>query len=323
MSTAELASPTIAPEKAGLLPWHEQPWRKLRPALEGGRLPHAWLLSGRDGLGKTRFAHALAQALLCHQNIAADERDNAQACRQCPACHQFMAGTHPDFMSLAVPEDKTIIRVNEMREFIQRLQLSSGYAQGRVGIVMQAEAMNASAANALLKTLEEPPANTWLFLVSAHPSRLPATIRSRCQFLGFCPPATDVASQWLEQQQPGAAQELVFAQGAPLLALQRLASEAGASRQRWEQQFDALARGRSDPISIADAWSGDDVESLLEWLYMRLLDGFRRRLQEGKDTQRLRELVDKVTESRRLLQTQSNVQMIMEDITLMMSPQNR
>ena len=188
MSTAELASPTIAPEKAGLLPWHEQPWRKLRPALEGGRLPHAWLLSGRDGLGKTRFAHALAQALLCHQNIAADERDNAQACMQCPACHQFMAGTHPDFMSLAVPEDKTIIRVNEMREFIQRLQLSSGYAQGRVGIVMQAEAMNASAANALLKTLEEPPANTWLFLVSAHPSRLPATIRSRCQFLAFAHP---------------------------------------------------------------------------------------------------------------------------------------
>ena len=163
-----------------LFPWQQPLWQSFMQRLNSDNLPHAILLHGPQGAGKKQFAHALTTTLLC-QNLV-----DGQACGQCNSCSVMASsGAHPDWQQVGLLEDKSAILVDQIRDLCHALSLSAGYGGRRVGVIESAENMNVNAANALLKTLEEPGQDVHIILVADRQGRLPATIRSRCQPL-FC-----------------------------------------------------------------------------------------------------------------------------------------
>ncbi len=197
-------------------------------------LPHALLLRGRAGVGKFAFATELAHTLLCQQ-------PQATACGTCASCLWLKEETHPDF-KLITPEDdsnsdkptkkkttkKTQISVDQIRQLYDYLSLSTHQVAGyRIILISPAEALNLASANALLKMLEEPPANTLFILVASQPQRLLPTIISRCQVIDFAVPEPAAALAWLQTQGVEDAEAaLAYAGGAPLAALQMQAELA-------------------------------------------------------------------------------------------------
>ncbi|MDZ7789969.1 MAG: DNA polymerase III subunit delta' [Xanthomonadales bacterium] len=243
-----------------MLPWLETHCRDLRERIETQRLGHAPLIHGPRGIGKRELGQWLARLLLCGQPRGGDP------CGDCQSCRLFEGGGHPDLFVMEVPEDKQGIGVDQVRDLIERLQLTSVMGAHRVGLVLQADAMNRNAANALLKTLEEPPSGAWLILLSEQPARLPATIRSRCQQWPLRAPDAEVAAAWLADAYPDAdAQQreaaLQLSAGAPLAALEMLASDdlsAGLA------MLDDLIEARPH-VEVLERWQADPVASW-QWL---------------------------------------------------------
>lgn len=175
-----------------------------RRAVRRRRTAHAYVFVGPDGVGKRLVARNIAQALFC-ERIPDDELD---ACGECPACKQVRAGTHPDLLTVACPEGKRELPIeliagsteNRGREGLCRdLALRPMSAERRIAVIDDADKMNEESANALLKTLEEPPPGSILFLISASLDALLPTIRSRCQPIHFhALPEQDVAELLLE-----------------------------------------------------------------------------------------------------------------------------
>jgi DNA polymerase-3 subunit delta' len=249
------------------LPWQRVAWQGLTTRFAEGRLPHALLIAGAAGLGKGLLAVRFAKLALCR--MPAD----GLPCGHCNSCAQFAAGSHPDYSLVAVQEEKSAIGVEQVRELIADLQLKSGHGGRKVALIEPAEAMSTAAANSLLKTLEEPPAETLILLVSATPGRLPATVRSRCQFLGLVPPDQAVAMAWLaaREQRQDWPMLLGLAGGAPLAAM---ALAATGIEKRREAFFAALARlrsGQANPIMLA-AHPKDAYPELLRLLWSFVSD---------------------------------------------------
>ena len=138
------------------LPWQISAWQQLHARMENGTLPHALLVCGAAGTGKAHFAQAFAALALCRHP------EKAHACGHCGSCHQLAAAAHPDYHPVTIPEDKTAILVDQIRELSQTLALTSQHNGRKIGLLTPADAMNANAANSLLKTLEEPSAGTLL-----------------------------------------------------------------------------------------------------------------------------------------------------------------
>ncbi len=243
------------------LPWHDAQWSRLFSPGGRARLPHALLLRGQPGLGKRRFALRLARALLCRSPSPED------ACGKCRSCHLVCAGAHPDLHRIEAPEDRKLIGIDRIRELIDRVALTASGGAGKVVVVTPAELMTRSAANTLLKTLEEPPGDAVFLLVSDRSSLLPATVRSRCQTLSFaCPPAA-VALSWLEGRIDGASPApalLALAHGAPLRALD-LAGR-GALRKALQGDLTLLLEGAVDPVATAERWGEQGVDEISSWL---------------------------------------------------------
>jgi len=232
-----------------LFPWQQSQWQFLQESRQQGRLPHALLLTGPQGLGKGQFATLFAQSLLCQSNDA-----DAMPCGQCRYCQLYQAGSHPDVSLVSPLEGKKAIAVDQIRALGQFMALKSQYAGHKLVVINPAEAMNINASNSLLKTLEEPSTETVLLLVTRLPAQLPATIRSRCQEVCFGTGAIADSRAWLTQQLPAATDIdllLSLADGAPLRAVQ-LADE-GLLEQR-QALFDGLgqlAGLKLDPVSLA------------------------------------------------------------------------
>jgi len=246
-------------------------------------LPRALLLTGRPGLGKRASALFLAQGLLCETN-----RDALQACGTCASCRLYQAGNHPDLRILEVGQeeetpasgeaDDTVsskrasrqISVEKVRTLTDFVTLTSHRGGVKVICIIPAEAMHPSAANAVLKVLEEPPGDTYFLLVSHQPERLLPTIRSRCFQLAFALPEIGPALDWLKGQ--GIKQgELALAQGgyAPLAAMDRAGDEAFWGRRKL--LLDSLAAPAFDPLyaaGCAEEIDGALVATLLsQWAY--------------------------------------------------------
>jgi len=165
---------------------------KLRRSSAGGRLAHAYAFVGPSGIGKKRFAYELAKSLLCENRTDAE----LDSCGACPSCQQIDAGTHPDVVTIGILEGK---RELVLRQFIGEketrgkeglchdIALKPMSGRRRLAIIDDAETLNEESANALLKTLEEPPPNSVLILVATTPELLLPTIRSRCQVIAFQP----------------------------------------------------------------------------------------------------------------------------------------
>ena len=244
------------------LPWQLPAWRQLHVRLNNSTLPHALLISGVAGTGKLHFAQAFAALALCRQP------ESTHACGQCGACRQLAASAHPDFYRVAIAEDKSGILVDQIRELSQKLALTSQHSGWKIAVVAPADAMNANAANSLLKTLEEPSAATLLLLVTARPARLAATIRSRCQAVRINTPSTDTAVTWLNENTsrldwPAL---LRIAGGGPLLALELANDELMQSRLDFYKMLMEMHSGRRNPISCASEAGKENLPLVLRLL---------------------------------------------------------
>ncbi len=264
------------PQCRAPLPWQQAEWENLLARITQGNLPHALLLSGRRGIGKQRFAQQFAERLLCSE-------ETTPPCGECKGCRLIAAQTHPDLKIVTPPEDKQIIGVDQVRELSSYLSLTSLYGGYQVVIITPADQMNVNAANSLLKTLEGPPAKTLLLLLTDRPAALPATIRSRCQGINFKKPPQALALAWLKEQpfesatHMGGAFELVLnlADGAPLRAVEMIASGSIARRIEMLDELEKVVAGRADPIEIAKKWLKLGVKEALYWVYGWIVDMVR------------------------------------------------
>ena len=279
------------------------PWLPLLPWQRAGvgallrrrdAFPHALLIHGPRGIGKLALALNLAQGLLCES-----PDDEGLACGTCSGCRYAAAGAHPDLLrlELLVYDDDGLqlkavetIAIDRVRGLIDFVQLSSHRQRAKVAVIAPAERMNAAAANALLKTLEEPPPATFLLLVTAQPGRLPATVRSRCRPFPAPQPSPAEALAWLATRGiADAPLALAQAGGAPLAALAHADPARLAERAVW---LDALARPERLPVpAIAariDAGGKDErkarLAQALEWLL--LWTGDLARVVDGGDARR-------------------------------------
>jgi DNA polymerase III subunit delta' len=243
-------------------PWLESAWQRLRATRS--RPAQALLLAGPRGVGKGALARAWAQALLCEAPLP-----DGAACGSCPACHWFVTGAHPDFRLITLREKTgkdgetrmaTAIEVEQAREAVEYVQFSTYRAGFRVVLVNPADSLNLAAANALLKVLEEPPLKTVFVLVSDQPRRLLPTIRSRCTRLDIGLPATDIAVQWLGNEQvEDAATLLALSGGAPLDAL---SWSEGAELDERLSVLEGLARpDEMDPVTLGERWKAIRIQT--------------------------------------------------------------
>lgn len=319
---------TVVPPK--YLPWHGPAREKFAAAVTAARVPHALLLHGPDGVGKERFASALAASLFCRR-----PGPGLEPCGECAECALSRAGTHPDLRWLRRPEDRKSIGVEAVREACEQLGMTSLRGGYRVAVVTTAQLMTHNAQNAFLKTLEEPAPRTLLVLVTSRPSALLATLRSRCQRIEIPRPAHEDAVAWLEDElgsrpPPGL---LELAGGAPLRA-QALALHHAPLERQMEALLADLAGGRIEVTHAAAELLGDGLGTRLDWLEHWLAGAVRSRL--AQDATQVRILsspklqraadalnmlaafrcVDRLREARRLLGGSAAPQLVIEALLI-------
>ncbi len=235
------------------MPWLDAATDNWLASQDNDRLPHAVLVTGPPGCGKRRLAEwMLAKKLTSNASqrpVFADDKLE-----------------HADLHRLSVPEDKTTIGVDQVRELIRSLTLTSYEGRGKAAVVEPANLMTRSAANGLLKTLEEPPGDALLILVSDREGRLPATILSRCQRIAVLPPTEVEAVEWLDHVRAGRdwRRALSAAGGAPIaaLALEEQLDLMGDMQKR----FLAIQAGRESASAVAAEWAKMDTDFVLNWL---------------------------------------------------------
>lgn len=249
-----------------LPPWLDAAWRNLSARLADASLAHALLVCGPAGLGKRALVEALVRAALCDQR-----RNDGHACGQCRSCALLAAGSHPDRIGVGLEtrDDgklRSDIVIEQIRTLSQRLALASQFGGLQVAVIDPADRLNASAANGLLKTLEEPTAQTVIVLVSDQPARLPATIRSRCQRIDARTPTAAQGKAWLVGQgvpEAAAMQALQVAAGNPGLALELHQQDGVGLRKACRDDLCALLSGRRRALEAAEAWAADRPEQRL------------------------------------------------------------
>ncbi|HEX7341154.1 MAG TPA: DNA polymerase III subunit delta' [Rhodanobacteraceae bacterium] len=264
--------------------WHREAWDVLRARRERGAMPHALLLAGPSGLGKRAFAERLVRALLCSESV------DSEACGHCRTCKLLDAGTHPDRVAITFELNtsktlrKTLV-VEQIRDLSARLAMASQLGGWQVATIDPADAMTPAAANALLKTLEEPTPSSLLILVADAPWRLPATIRSRCQRMDFRLPSREDAMAWLHAQKISDADEaLTAAAGNPGLALAWSTQDLLAERQQVQSDLRALAQGKADAYGVMRRWNDENLSQRLWFAASMAADASKARAGRSPDT---------------------------------------
>lgn len=277
-----------------LFPWQDAPWRQLQQMRD--RLPHAILFHGAAGIGKTVFAERFAQSLLCQSPMA-----DHQPCGRCDACGWFEQYSHPDYRRVrpelldeeaagesadgesgepkkagkAKPSKE--IKIDQVRALADFMSVSTHRQGMRVVLLYPAEALNTAAANALLKTLEEPPPATVFLLVSDSIERLLPTILSRCRKFALASPPESQALAWLQQQGVADADVWLAEQGGAPLAAQQMAQTDG--REVMDILLQHLARPDVEgALRTAEKLQKSPVPDLVAWQQRWLYDIFSLKL---------------------------------------------
>lgn len=233
-----------------------------------GRIPHALLLKGTNGVGKSLFAERLAAQLLCLEHSRAP-------CGVCRGCTLVISGSHPDFNWIRPENNSATITVLQIREFIGSLSLTAALSARKVGVIQPAERMTTAAANSLLKTLEEPPGETVLILVTNASGWLPATIVSRCQAVDFPPVPQSEGRLWLESKiDPGQDGEFLMklSRGQPLTALTWIHHDELPVRIEFVEGLTMLLGNEPRPVETASRWKALGIGRCANWLSSVLMD---------------------------------------------------
>ncbi|HEY7531532.1 MAG TPA: DNA polymerase III subunit delta', partial [Nitrospiraceae bacterium] len=250
---------------------HDYPIAALKASIAHDRLAHAYLFHGERSIGKKLTALWLAQALNCDQASTMKEFD---ACGVCRSCQQVVAQTYPDFFMIAPDPEQTTpqIKIEQVREIEQHIMYRPLIGTRKICVINDADCMTIGAANALLKTLEEPPDHSLFVLISNRPAALPATIRSRCQSLRFTTPARKRVEAALIQQRSLSPADATF------LALtsegrigEALTSDVRALRAQQKEFLELVQPGSLQSptaiLSSAEALAkGDRAQDILGWL---------------------------------------------------------
>ncbi len=315
-------------------PWQRQLWQGLMSRAAQQRLPHAILLTGASGIGKRHLASCLAHSLLCESKL-----EDGSACGQCRSCLLLAAGSHPDYLLLTPEEEGKGIGIDKVRGLGEFQSMKSQYSHGRVIQLQPADALNINAANALLKTLEEPCGNTTLILSTDRPMSLLATIRSRCQQIALRPALGHEADTWLRSRLQNAEfydeSLLQMSGGAPLRALHW--GENGELEWRAQRcnELQALEQDQQSAVALAQSWYEVGSDRILPWFYGMVLDLLRLKqipqaipltnprlqqqlhhLADRVDLDFLQRLAERMQEWMRLMRGQINQQLLLEELLL-------
>ena len=335
-----------------IYPWQVTDWSRITRNPEQSH--HGMLLTGRSGIGKREFALQYCQYLLCHRSSP----DQGESCGNCQNCRLFVAGTHPDFHVLTTQTEVVngrsmlisrysdryqdsrdrkakpgqIISIDQIRLLIDRIVTHPHISAIRVALILPADAMNISAANALLKLLEEPPSGTVFVLVTADPDRLPATIRSRCMGHAMATPEQQTAMNWLEQEltRESSLIALKLASGGPVDA--KILADEGLLEihKNYLEGLTGLLSGRVPALELESQLSKMDFDRILIWLQQFVIDLVKWRQTESKpdwingfeecfldaSIERLYRLYDRISHYRRISRDPLNQQLVIEDLLL-------
>jgi DNA polymerase-3 subunit delta' len=221
-------------------------------------------LHGPKGIGKRALAQRLMALLLCQRPLAED------ACGTCKSCMLLAAGTHPDNYVLEPEEADKAIKVDQVRDLVSFVVQTAQLGGRKVVLIEPVEAMNINAANALLKSLEEPSGNTVLLLVSHQPSRLLPTIKSRC-VQQACPlPGREQSLIWLAEALPTLSQDerdelLTLAAGSPLAAVDLQGQGVREQRALVVEGVKKLLKQQASPTQLAEGWNALPLLLLFDW----------------------------------------------------------
>ena len=240
-----------------LQPYLKQ-WTQL---LRKEQKPHAVIIEGSDGIGKKALADQMSAVMLCSIS-------NTEACGTCSNCHLSSSGHHPDVLTIEAEDG--LIKVAEIRQLIQFFTSRPHCSQHKIACINGAEKMNKSAANALLKVLEEPPATGTLFLLSDMPQQLLPTIRSRClRMVIDISQQRDAIMSWLAQHNGGATdieKAGFLAAYAPFKANQLIQTEAVAQLDTLMTDLHQVLQYKVSVSEISQSWVQQDNFMLLSYL---------------------------------------------------------
>ena len=235
-------------------PWQQEQMKRLTAIIQQKRMPHALLLSGPEGIGLKRFALVFAKQVLCPSKNSSTDL----ACEKCKSCNLFDAKSHPDLKLIEPEIAGKAIKIEQIRELINYVSFKSFSGDIKIVIIKPADAMNRNTANALLKTLEEPPSQSAVILLSNYPSKIPITIKSRCQKIDFRPTFDEITTEWLNKnlEDTKFSSELLLrlAGGGPLKAIELASENFLESRHELLGHLEILGKKTCDPSSIVTRW---------------------------------------------------------------------
>lgn len=253
-------------------PWLRPAYEQLVANHQADRGHHALLVHALPGMGDDSLIYALGRWLMCQQP------DGQKSCGQCRACQLMQAQTHPDYYLIEPEKGKATLGIDAIREVTEKLYDRARLGGAKVVWIKDAAQLTEAAANALLKTLEEPPEKTWFMLGCRAPERLPATLRSRCLYWHLSPPEDRWAQAWLAREtdvpQDQRIAALRLSGGAPAAALELLQTSGWAQRPLLAERLEQAIAAR-DALTLLPDLHHDDAAMRLHWLAALLLDAIK------------------------------------------------
>ncbi|MEG5551940.1 DNA polymerase III subunit delta' [Enterobacter wuhouensis] len=257
-------------------PWLRPHFEQLIGSYQAGRGHHALLIQALPGMGDDALIYAITRFLMCQQP------EGHKSCGKCRGCQLMQAGTHPDYYTLEPEKGKSTLGIDAVREVSEKLYEHARLGGAKVVWLKDAAILTEAAANALLKTLEEPPEKTWFFLSCREPGRLLATLRSRCRLHHLAAPQEAWSLTWLSREVTASQEAMLAAlrlsSGAPAAALALLQKDVWSQREALCRVVET-ALDSDDWLSVLPALNSDQAAERLHWLAALLLDSLK--LQQG------------------------------------------